>query len=120
MERVLTVLRESWSMSGCGFWIISRAPEGLPYVHPVERGEAMTKTGGLFRFGRAGSDTSMDSEKSALGNYRIDQNGDGSLLHRWFVLIAKTELHHAAMNLVGILIRPLARVRKSATALRYL
>ena len=48
-----------------------RAPEGLPYVHSIKRGKATTKTGGLFRFDRMGSDTSMDSEESALGNYRI-------------------------------------------------
>ena len=33
-----------------------RAPEGLPYVCPVERCEATTKPGGLFQFDRMRSD----------------------------------------------------------------
>lgn len=51
-----------------------RYPEAWPYVHLIKRGKAMTKTGGSIRFDRMRSDTSMDSERSALGDYRDNQD----------------------------------------------
>lgn len=114
------VLTQSWSMSRCGFWIIP----GLRKVCSTFTRPSVARLrpkrvvySGSIAWVRTLRWIQKEALLGTIESVRIEMVacGIGGLCAS-----LETELHRAAMNLVENFIRPLARMRKSATALRYL